>query len=71
MRFVWNENNFGKCRGMANVVMFIALAGGFAFAITPAQDALRLIFWSWVRTTSTVGQKSKTGQNTVLDESAY
>lgn len=56
---------------MANVVMFIALAGGFAFAITPAQDALRLIFWSWVRTTSTVGQKSKTGQNTVLDESAY
>lgn len=56
---------------MANIVMFIALAGGFAFAIMPAQDALRLLFCFWVRTTSTVGQKSKTGQNTALDESAY
>lgn len=28
---------------MANVVMFAALTGGFAFAITPAQDALRLL----------------------------
>lgn len=56
---------------MANIVMFIALAGGFAFAITPAQDVLRSFFRSLVRTTSTVGQKSKTGQNTALDESAY
>lgn len=56
---------------MANVVMFAALTGGFAFAITPAQDALRLLLGFWVRTTSTVGQKSKTGQNTALDESAY
>lgn len=56
---------------MANVVMFVALTGGFAFAITPAQGALRSFFRSLVRTTATVGQKLKTGQNTALDESAY
>ena len=47
---------------MENVV-FLALAGGSAFAITPAQDALHWLLRSLVRTTSTVGQKSKTGQN--------
>lgn len=56
---------------MANIVMFIALAGGFAFAIMPAQDALRLLFCFWVRTTSTVGQKSKTGRITALALGSY
>lgn len=51
---------------MANVVISIALAGGFAFATTPAHVALRWLLRSLVRTTATVGRKSKFGRITAL-----
>lgn len=33
---------------------------------TALYNALRSVFWSWVCTTATVGQKSKTGRITAL-----
>lgn len=44
---------------------------GSAFAPTLAQDAHKSFLGGWVRTTSTVGQKSKTGRITALALGSY
>ena len=64
---------WGKFAGFS--ALFLPLGYGLAvfawFALTPAQNALRCVLRSLVRTTATVGQKLKTGRVTALGSGSY
>lgn len=47
------------------------LSGVLSMGHTLAHDAPRSVFWSWVGTTATVGQKLKTGQITAWGYGSY